>query len=509
MFKRLKKSLVVLIAASLISTSANAVFPIVAGVIWLGQYLAANATVAVAVEASIYIHAGAYLAYELFYAEKGADGKPTGKPPMTIKLSPSAVRANPDPTKYDSATGSSRDPTPKSIISPSSQAANDPNDAGSGGGTYWKSSDMGQGQVIGGSASAVTLQALTVSYCVGGYASLCELKQCTSSVVGGLDRYTCAAYAKPGTMSCSPGADGKCMVGTVSSTKYIGTPPVVCPSGKYSQNGSACTDYAGQSTGCSAGYTFNTSTSTCNLTDATAVKKPANWPCEVLRTSTGLQVDKSNTNCDGVNLAGNSVSPSADTSVSFNADGSVSVSNPNGQTTFQLGTPNPDGSVPIIGATRSGNPASYTPGGTSTPSSCGGVGQPACSGTGGSTAGSSLCGGSGQPACSVTIAGFDGLGDPTASGKAALDTAANDRSNSLQNQTNRSSSLNILSDWVPKPQISTPCEPIVISFMRATFSWDFCKYLPLISQVMGYFFYIYAGLYIWKSFMNSNTSKGA
>lgn len=417
---------------------------------------------------------------------------------MSIKLSPTGTRENPDPSKFDNPISGARDVTPKTSIP--ATATTNPNQTGviNGDTKFWGTTN--NGNVVQSTSLEAAAKAVLNYNEKSSYADIDPV-----ATYGPTYSFSALQITASGSNPTSY---------TVLRTLYDSARPTLSwPRTVYMKGASAFPtsnpDYTasgGQS--CPAGYTLNSSTSSCTLSDPAAVKKPANWPCEILRTNTGLQVDKANPNCDGVTLAGNSVSPSPDTSVSFNADGSVSVSNPNGQTTFQLGTPNPDGSVPIIGATRSGNPSSYTPGSTTTPSSCGGVGQPACSATGGSTAGSGLCGGIGQPSCGVTVSGFDGLGDPTATGKAALDTASNDRSNTLVNQT-KPNSLNILSDWVPKPDITASCEPLVIPFMRATFTWDFCKYLPLLSQVMGYVFYIFAGMYIWKSFMGSNSPKGA
>jgi len=440
--------------------------------VWLG----ATPALATALEASVYLHAGAYYAYDLFFAEKGADGKAAGSPVLTAKLSPTAARSNPDPTKFDDPAPGARDVTPKPVVPSGGSAVPPPDPA----------------------LSADQCYTFTGAECSGTQAGVATLMTLSGN---GDDPVTCGGYT---TAYSYDGANIRyARTFTAGGCGY--------PAG-YVENGLLGAPFVTTgtrndvpSTSCPAGYV--TSVDGCTLSNPAAVKKPTTTPCEVIRTATGLQTDAANPNCDGINVSGNTLQATSDTAVSFNADGSVSVSNPGGQTTFQMSGPNPDGSMTITGASRSGNPGAYVPGstvGTSPTTACGGVGQPACSGTAGSTAGASgSCGGVGQPACSINDSGFDGLADPGAAGRSAFDAASAERDGSIANQTDTSSGLGLSFDWVPKPQFSQACEPIVINFMRSQISWNFCQYLPMLSEAMGYLFYIFSGLYIWQSFMRS------
>lgn len=238
-----------------------------------------------------------------------ADQAP-GSPGITIKLAPEAKRSNPDPSKFNDPAAGARDVTPKATqpVTPGS-APSDPNDSGSGGGKYWQGGPAGS--VIGGSGYGVAYAALVSNYCVGNYASGCELRNCvTGSVDVGLPEpratYQCEGYATPGTMSCSPGADGKCLVGYrnqyTSATQIAGTPPKVCGTGQYSVQGGACTSYPNGPSTCPVGYSMSTDGQSCNLTNAAAVKKPDTTPCEVLWDANGkaFTTDPANQNCSGL-----------------------------------------------------------------------------------------------------------------------------------------------------------------------------------------------------------------
>jgi hypothetical protein len=497
-----KKLIIVLLIFSMLFVVQKAHSFIFLAVPWIATTLGVTTQMATAIEVSLYVHGAALAAYGIFYATKGADGKPSGSPGMTVLLNPAAARANPDPAKFNDAAPGARDVTPKSSVSTVSGTSTDPNDAGSAGGTYWETGNFGQGTVKGGSAPGSALQVLTAGYCVGGYASLCELRACTTTVNGaGRDVYSCSGYAKPGTMGCSPQQDGKCYVGVVTATKFTGTPAVTCSSGKFSQNNGACTSYPSPpSTACPAGYTY--SNPWCTLSDSSLVKKPITQPCEILRTSSGFSRDSANPNCDSVPVSGNALSPSPDQSLSFNADGSLSMSNPSGTTTLQISpTPNGDGSVNVTGATRSGSPSAYAPTDTPPSTTCGGVGQPSCSATGQS---GGSCGGAGQPKCSIDDSGFVGAADPTAAGRSNLDAAFGARTSSLTSGTDKSTSMGIDHFWVPKPGgFSQACEPIPIVARGISISINVCTYINLLSQLMGYLFYIFTGYMIWRAFMKT------
>jgi hypothetical protein len=483
---------------------ASALLPLAAGIAWLGNAVTAAAAsspyIVTALEASLYIHAGVIAYTSLFVADKAPDGSPAS-PALEVKLNNTAKRSNPDPSKWDDASGSSRDPTPKSSIPATSTGSpSDPQPALVGGAAGYESTCAGLGSVLGSTVGAVGQGCAvrgTSTYpqsCAKAYI----VNSCTSS--------SCSITRPEMT-------DPYC--NSEEATFTVTVNPVTLPQGLNCASGFAtgagtCLEPLSDLS-CPAGYEL--SGSTCVLTNPAAVTKPANHPCEVIRTASGLQLDSSNPNCAGVQVQGNTVQIEQQ-AVTFNADNSVSVSNPNGYTTFQLGSDNSDGSTQIVGATRSGNPGSYggistggggTGGGTTGGTvQCGGVGQPACAGSGTGEGGS--CGAPGQAKCSIDDSGFAGLEDFAAAGQADFDQANADRTSAVQSQTNRSNDLGIETSWLPQPSFNTACEPFVINYKVFNIAWNWCGYFPLLREVMAYLFYVFTALYLWGSFVRSTPS---
>lgn len=490
---------VVLMSGALVVQPARAIIP-AAVFMWMG----ASTNMAMAIETSLYIHAGAFAVFDLFLAEKGSDGKPAGNPVLTVKLNPNASRSNPDPSRWDDPAPGERDVTPKLEIAqvPGEGGASEPTQEGQAGyvgnsvnlGTIYGSSPEAMAQADANYAASTWggIEGAPTYSVVGCGAGVCDLVQSASRYTSEPTYFTMlySAATIPQGKGCGTGvyADG---FGCVDGTEPGGAG---CPEG-YASNGSNCT-----------------------LTNPEAVKKPEGTPCEVLRTSSGLATDARNPACEPIQFQAHALAMSGQ-SVSINANNSVSVATPTGQTTLQLGNPNPDGSVPVLGASRSGNPAAYQPGSSSGGTggdvpSCGGPGQPACSSGGGDGAGSGggggggSCGGPGQPACRINDDGFSGLGDPTSQGKQALDDAAAAREDALRNETDTGSSMGISFAWVPRPgNLSQECAPLPVQYGVFAFEWNWCPYLDLLKQAMGYLFYIFAGLYIWRSFMGSNSAE--
>lgn len=318
---------------------------------------------------------------------------PAGGPKMFVSLAPDSKRSNPDPNKFDDPKPGERDVKPKASqpVTPGTSPI-DPADVGSGGGKYWQGGAAGS--VTGGSAGGVALQGLIASYCVGGYATQCELRNCVSGSVNvGLPEpratYQCEGYAKPGTMSCSPGPDGKCLVGYrnqyTSATQIAGTPSKVCGSGQYSQSGAACQGYAAGPSTCPPGYAINTAGSSCDLRNAAAVMKPSTTPCEVLWDATGkaFTTDAQNPNCSGIPSSGKFAVTAPDNSavtITPNSDGGFAIEMSNGtgkSSTAHTGPYDPVSKGYGVTSTSSTIPSGQTPDGTG--DGCGIAGKPACS----------------------------------------------------------------------------------------------------------------------------------
>lgn len=499
--KRFKRYLVVGLIGLVMMASAQAILPIAAAVVWLGGAVTANASLVTAVEASLYIHAAGYAIYSIFFANKGADGKPTG-PAVEVKLNPNASRSNPDPTKFDDPAPGARDVTPKATFAAS---------GGSGQKTY-AGQVLADGQVATYQAPANSYFSHAGSGCAGGDSTSTAI--CGAKAPGGI-MASCESTVSSG-WHCGYGAawnDGgggfkldvrQFYDGAGGGSNYYGVVTVIqaqgttaCGSGSAGVSG-ACTTYYKDNGGsnCPPGYTATGGT--CNLTDPSKVKKPDTTPCEILRTPSGLQLDAANPNCAGIQTQGNVIQPTPDQAVSFNADNSVSISNPSGQTTLQLGAANADGSVQVTGASRSGSPSAYVPGSTSGGSTaCGGVGQSPCSGTapvaGG---GGGSCGGPGQAACSIDDSGFNGKALDMGTANGALDQHSNDRIGLFDKA--KQSVVAPAWGWT-LPITSTACQPLVYGSMRTlNFKLDWCKYLPLIQQAISFLAYCFTALYLFQ-----------
>ena len=498
--KRIKRYLVVALVGCVFVTSAHALLPIAGAIAWLGGAITANASLVTAVEASLYIHAAGYSIYSIFFANKGADGKPSG-PAIEVKLSPTATRSNPDPSRFNDPAPGARDVTPKATIAAS-------------GGTGEKTFDgqvLADGQVATHQAPAGSYFAHSSSGCVGGDSTSVAI--CAANAGGASSiMQNCKQGESPG-WTCGYGQSytdgsggyyldirmfysggGSNYAGRVATSIVQGTG--ACPSGSAGAGG-ACTVYYKDNggTNCPAGY--QSSGGVCNLTDPAQVKKPDDTPCEVLRTSSGLQLDSANPNCAGIAVQGNVIQPTPEQAVSFNADNSVSISNPSGQTTLQLGAPNADGSVPVLGASRSGSPSSYVPGSSSGGSTtCGGVGQPPCAGTSPTPGSGGSCGGPGQVACAIDDSGFAGKSLNMGDANGALDQHSADRVGLFDKA--KQSVVAPTWGW-SLPITSTACQPLNIGAMRTlNFKIDWCKYLPLMQQAISFLAYCFTALYLFQ-----------
>lgn len=490
--KRLKLWIAVLVLACTVTT-AHALLPIAGAIAWLGGAVTANAGLVTGIEASLYVHAGAYAIYSIFFAQKDSSGKPSGTPALEVKLNPSAKRANPDPSKFDDPANGARDVTPKASIAPPAGGA-DTALPPVGGRVWCNYNNQGRcspnyyGSTVVANSAGQALSELAKH-------KFNQLKAIYPTIVSYAPDYA-SGHADVGTSPYPGGAYKITNENGSTSSNFFN---VTVMEGELVESMSCVgTWIAGQckqsQAACPPGYTA--SGSMCNLSNPAEVKKPDNWPCEVLRTSSGLQVDTANPNCAAVQVSGNTIQPTSDQAVSFNADNSVSISNPAGQTTINLGQPNADGSVPITGASRSGSPSSYTPG-TGGSTTCGGVGQPACSGTtnpGTGTGGS--CGGAGQPACSIDDSGMAGKNADMTGANGALDQNTAERSGLFDKA--KQSVITPTWGWTMPVQAQS-CQSLEFGqFGPLNFKLDWCKYLPLMQQAISFLAYCFTALFLFQ-----------
>jgi len=510
--RRVKAWLVGVALMMAVVTTAHAILPVAGLIAWLTVGSAAESAAGLA--ASVAVNTGIIAAFALSFWKKDENNKPTGSAPtVTVYLNPSKARENPDPTKFDDPANGGRDVTPKATATGTRQSVNTP--AGLPPPTLLY---CFQTTCAASEAAACTAQpkppdrdinGKSYSGSWGWQADGCAPTFKAKDGSGSLTLSPSRGQAKPNNTTACPGTGLTATGGKCPASNFPETGPVTCPDG----------------------YTAAADTTTCNLTDGAKVKKPDTQPCELLRTAGGgLEMDPRNPNCllPEIQVQGNSVQADSQ-SISLNADGSVSVANPKGQTTFQIGSYNTDGSANITGITRSGNPNSYdttspstgggsggggggggtggggSTGGGSTGTSpvCGGVGQAACSGTGNS---GGTCGGPGQPACTIDDSGFSGKGVSTAAAEAALDGYNTDRTTMLDNIRNGVVAPGF--SWRPPVQ-NVACQPLEFGIFKGVrFSLNWCRYLPLMHDAISFLAYCLTALYLF-SLLFSTSKKEA
>lgn len=308
-----------------------------------------------------------------------------GSPTITVKLNPDAQRSNPDPTKFNDPASGARDVTPKTFVAPTPTGATGEPAYPSGFQTYtgdktymapdgqvfqWQD---GKGNTYVGRDSTA-LAALAVSK-------------------GGVD-FTCASTSGCTWKSYSfASGDATCVrqeYRTNDSNSYQGMfqycsypGQTSCPSGAASTGGQ-CTQMAvpSQETACGPGYIK--SGDSCQLTDASQVKKPADAPCEMLWDSGNgsFRTDAAAPGCAGAVDSPNFTVQNPDNSsmsVQPNSNGGFDITktNANGSsTTVKTGPYQPaQGGYVIIQTVQVTQPG-QTPDGQG--DGCGIPGKPAC-----------------------------------------------------------------------------------------------------------------------------------
>lgn len=314
-----------------------------------------------------------------------------------------------------------------------------------------------------------------------------------------------------------------------------------------------------QVTACTPGYSL--SGIGCVLVDPSLVRKPDGTPCEFVYKAGKFIPDPKNPACDG--KATNTISRSGcDLTTSFekmsmscpstnstlemtptqlsgtSEAGSFSVPaavDENGvytvSVTANLGIPPPSDKITVDfygsvngGAwgcidghckdtTNTGSTGGSTGGttGGSTGGSTGGDG----SGTGGTTGdgsgsgtgdGSTGTGDASGGSTSIDDSGFAGadgkLGEALGKSQGDANTAEDGLMNKVTEQFNQLDSIGF--SWVPIPRNFAACRPIPVTAFGSTFEWNFCPYVTPLAEAMGYLFYLFTGLYLFRLFADSS-----
>lgn len=291
------------------------------------------------------------------------------------------------------------------------------------------------------------------------------------------------------------------------------------PNGVYIGNGCTMTAYQ-----CPAGYTV--SGSTCNLSNSSLVQKPSDGTCAIIRNGNVFSGDTNDPDCSilpsGISGLGTSTlswSGGADGtdgggSVTINNDNSVTitntVNNPGGDrtvTTINGSAPATDGTVSVTGkiegdyagqgtaATSSSAPALQIPSDynrETTQQGIKGVLDQLKTGQ---------CGGPGQPAC---VMSEDGVSDASSAMSSSVSSSESDRDSAFAARealiTGQSAGVGPGMDfpWQIDPG---SCAPLVMDSSRGL-EFDLCSKIPLIHEVLSYFFYVFTALGIFALFFS-------
>jgi len=364
--------------------------------------------------------------------------------PMQVDLRPQGTRGNPDPTKWDSATGTSRNPTPKSLFSiyaglpvmPSTYPAVVQDIGGAGTKSYYSASGSNYSR---------------------------RDEQSSATAIAGKT----AAWS------------GAVTLNGVTSTWYV-----------YDTVSSLA---------CPVGYTMNSGT--CTLTDAGSVTKPITTTCEVLYDS-GTQTfnfDVQNSNCAGLssqilqNLgrkistvdSGSGEKISAETL----ANGGFAITQYKPDGTWVQATTGPysevNGGYPIA-STTSGD-SSQTPG-TGSGTGTGGTGT---SGTGSGSGGS--CGGVGQVPCAIDDSGLAGKTVDINPPLQGVQSAHDDMLSAMQSHMPSAPSWS----WA-LPVQPVACQPVSLNVLGRPWVIDWCPYIPLMQQAISFLAYCFTALHLFS-----------
>lgn len=377
--------------------------------------------------------------------------------PLQVKLNPDSTRSNPDPTKWNSASGGSRDPTPKSSYSAAPAAP--------GNGSIDAVARAGVGTFTYSSNSGATVTQYDV----------------IQTYQPSMSQVSADAAAKTATAAAHAGwswSSGIYVTSTDWRSVWYRTTSITCPAG-YVVSGSSCV-----------------------LTDASQVVKPAGTKCEVLYSaaSQSFTFDSANPTCTGLeSLVSGGVlsSPSTSTgdklSVKPTSNGGFNICDtlPDGSwNCVQTGPYSPSaGGYPATGSS-SGNGGTA---GDSGNSGSGNSGSGSGSGSGSSGTGTGSCGGAGQVPCSINGDGIDGKSfDPSAS-NTGIDNAHKGVIDAIKSNMPASPTWS----WVV-PISPVACTPLALKWRVFDFVINWCPFVSVYQQVISFLAYVFTAFSLFE-----------
>ena len=384
-----------------------------------------------------------------------------GKKPIVVKLNPDSTRKNPDTKKWDNPANGGRDATPKATF-PLAEAL-----PGNGSLGAVASAGVGSYQYSQNNGTTVTQYDVIQTYQPGMVQTAADTAAKNST-----------ASAHVG-WSWSGGYFISANDWRAVWYKTVATP--ICPAG-YSLSGT-----------------------TCNLANATQVKKPASTTCEVLY-SAGTQTfdfDTANPNCDGLKeslVSGKKLSSPS------NSTGEKMSAEPTANGGFNICQTQQDGSWKCV-QTGPYNPGTGgypgqtgtsgtggTPGDTGTgPGTGTGTGSGAGTGTGTGSSSGGSCGGASQVKCGIDDSGLDGKTADTDTSIAGVQAAHEGVLGAIQSHMPTAFSWN----WaIPVQPVA--CSALSYNVLGMAFVIDWCKYVPMMQQAISFLAYCFTALHLFK-----------
>jgi len=58
--------------------------------------------------------------------------------------------------------------------------------------------------------------------------------------------------------------------------------------------------------------------------------------------------------------------------------------------------------------------------------------------------------------------------------------------------------------WVPVPRDFAQCKPIPYSILGLSAAWNLCPYVYPLAQAMGYLFYVFTAMHLYRLFTSSS-----
>ena len=458
------------------------------GTTWIAGSVASNAaawrigeTLATAAGSAIY----------LSYLMSGEDTSPatTGRIRAQIALKPNQPRDNPDSTKWNDPVTGSVEPTPKLTLA---SASSFPASSGTTPTNYATiNSSMSSGQVK--------------QYTETNSAPRLVYKITDTKTAGQSSAYLSQSYV--------PIAQGSFTSGQLVWLKAYD----VANGSNYDHIYSALVATSASNTralstsdlsGCTTGYTYNSTTGACDLTDASAVMKP-DMPCEIVEVNGEWKTDSKNPSCIGANVAGFTASGQSaslnftdgtSTAVTRNTDGGVTITDSNpvkGTSTITTGPRDvTNNGYPLIGY------AQTAPG---TPGTGTGIGN---------------CGTGSQAPCAVTFdtSGFSGKDAEitTSFNKAVAELDARQTAFSALPSSQSAGDHGVNPSGLFNlgiPQVT--CQPLSWPFFGKTLTLNLCPGSPvgdllaMLRWATGAMFALGAMVYLWRRFTSGAVSSGA